>query len=150
MRKVMKQWGEIYRSWSLERFDKFSKGGGGWPPLKQSTIRRRRKGKGKGTVAILVDTATLKAGLRPVLNTNKGGLQKDIRGGVRVGYGGSTRHPKGKATIHAIAKYHQSGAPPHLPARSIIVDLPDRSPAMKQMVALTQKALGLEWRKATA
>lgn len=41
---ALKQWGFRYRSFVQERFDTFSKGGGDWPALALSTIRKRRKG----------------------------------------------------------------------------------------------------------
>lgn len=40
--KAFKQWAARYRAWTQERFDKYSKGGGDWPPLKDSTKWRRR------------------------------------------------------------------------------------------------------------
>lgn len=40
--KAFKQWGAIYRSFIKERFDIFSRGGGDWPPLAQSTMLARR------------------------------------------------------------------------------------------------------------
>lgn len=46
--KAFKQWGVIYRSFVKERFDIFSKGGGDWPPLKDTTKQARRVGKVKG------------------------------------------------------------------------------------------------------
>ncbi len=44
---AFKQWAVRYRAYTQERFDKFSKGGGDWAPLKESTKRRRRTGKKK-------------------------------------------------------------------------------------------------------
>lgn len=47
VRKAMRQWAARYRAFLQERFDKYSKGGGDWPPLK---YKRKRGGKSKGKV----------------------------------------------------------------------------------------------------
>jgi hypothetical protein len=143
---AFKQWGAVYRGFVKERFHRFSRGSGDWPPLKPSTIARRRKGTGVGTVAILIDTGTLFAGLDPSLKTEKGAIQKDIRNGIRVGYGGSARHEKGGGTIAAIASYHQAGGG-RLPKREIIVK-PD-SATIAKMAKLMRDAIEKEWRDST-
>lgn len=113
IRAAIRQWGARFRAFIQERFVRMSRGG--WPPLK----RRRRRGKG-GSVAILRDTGTMFNALTPVFASKPGAIQKDIPFGVRVGYGGPARHPKGKASIHDIARFHQTGAGP-LVKREIIV-----------------------------
>lgn len=122
VRDAIKQWAARYRSFVQLRFARFSKGGGNWKPLASSTIKARRKGKRKGArrAAILRDTSTLFAALDPTFTKRPGQLEKNIPFGVRVGYGGPARHPKGKATIADIASFHQTGGP-HLPQREIIV-----------------------------
>jgi hypothetical protein len=84
---------------------------------------------GIASIAILIDTATMIAGVNPVLDTGKGALEKDIPGGIRVGYGGPAPHPgggKGPKTIADIASYHHEGNA-HLPKRQVIVDVPTGS-----------------------
>ena len=47
-RRALRQWAAIYRAFLRERFDRFSRGGGDWPKLAESTILARRA-KGGGT-----------------------------------------------------------------------------------------------------
>jgi len=128
------KWAARYLSFAAERFDKFSKGGGDWPPLKESTIRRRRgqrtkkeraaSAKKKGLrAAILVDTGTLKAALSPSFEA-PGQVKDLIPRGVRVGFGGSAKHGGG-VTIAELAKYHDSGMGRN-PKREIIVQPSDK------------------------
>ena len=127
---VYHRWAERYRSFAALRFDKFSKGGGDWAPLKPATIRARRQGrkrKGTRTAAILADTATVKNALTRIFVGNPGQFEQDLNKGIRVGYGGGAIHPasKGAVTVSDIADWHQTGAG-RLPQRKIIVD-PDQS-----------------------
>lgn len=160
IRKAIKQWAVRYRAFVQERFDAFSKGGGDWPPLAASTIRRRRKGKkirmttmsGQSdrfqvrTASILRDTGTLFQALEPVFKHKPGALELRIPFGVRVGYGGPARHPGGKATIADIARFHQEGKG-KLPKRRIIVDPP---PHLVQLMAGDmERALAQANRRAT-
>lgn len=46
---ALKQWAVRYRAFVQRRFDRFSKGGGDWPALAESTIRGRRQGTSKAT-----------------------------------------------------------------------------------------------------
>ena len=117
---ALKQWAVRVRSWLQERFDKNSKGGGEWPALSEKTIAKRRKGNGDGSPAILRDLGLLFAVLNPVFTGQPGAIEESIPYGVRVGFGGSTAHGNGAATISDIAAYHQEGAG-HLPVREIIV-----------------------------
>jgi hypothetical protein len=71
-------------------------------------------------VSILRNTGTLFAALNPVFTRKPGALEESIPFGVRVGYGGPAKHPKGKASIADIAGFHNAGAG-HLPRRQIIV-----------------------------
>ena len=136
---AFKQWAVRYRSFVQERFDRFSKGGGDWPPLAESTKRQRRAGRkgprtkggraGKagaaaGVFSILRDKlSSLLTALTPVFIGIAGQLEERIPFGVRVGYGGPGRHPEGQATIFDIATFHQEGKG-HNPRREIIVDPP--------------------------
>jgi hypothetical protein len=141
IRDALRQWGARYRSFLHERFDKFSKGGG-WPPLAESTKRRRRgprKGhKGPRSFSILRDTGTLFNALTPEFTRKPGQLQEDIPFGVRVGYGGPSKHPKAKASIADVAHFHQIGAG-HLPARKIIVEPNDAT--IKRMESDMERAI---------
>lgn len=128
VRGALRQWGARARAYWQERFDKNSRGGGDWPPLSVRTMARRRKAR-KGArgkprqFSILRDTGTMFAALVPDFQRKPGQLQQDIAFGVKVGYGGPHRHPKGKATIADIASFHQEGKG-NLPAREIILALP--------------------------
>lgn len=161
---VLLLWAFRYRSYIQLRFDTFSKGGGNWKPLANTTIEARRKGTksnvkalrdlstktGKKTVpaaggfAILRNTGTLFAALAPIYVGSPGALEEQIKYGIRVGYGGPQRHigkgaAKSSATIADIASFHQNGAMPRLPKREIIVD---PSPALiQQMSDDMEKAL---------
>lgn len=128
MRDVYTQWAARYRAFARARFVKLGRGGGDWAPLAESTKRQRRKArrgyKGSRKFTILRDTDTLFNALHPQLE-NPGALKKHLRDGIRVGYGGSARHPKGKMTIARLAEIHHRGLG-HNPARPIIVE-PDRA-----------------------
>lgn len=130
--RVYRQWGARYLAFTRRRFAKQSRGGGDWTPLKPATIKRRRKGKGKGaSAAILRDTSTLFGALTIGA---PGNLFKRIRKGIRVGFGGPARYVKGKgghATITRIAQWHQEGKG-NLPERKILVE-PDAATVRRMM-----------------
>jgi len=151
---ALKLWGVRYRSWAQQRFNAFSKGGGDWKPLADSTIAKRRRGTKSnqqklkeiwsarvalhkkdsktadvlgGQVSILRDTGLLFNALSPMFVGAPGALERRIKFGIRVGYGGPQKHTlgvKGAATIADIASFHQKGHLPHLPKREIIVNPP--------------------------
>ena len=136
-RTMLHQMGIIYLEFVKRRFVKFSRGGGDWKPLAQSTIRSRRRGGKKrggvntvkvrtkktgGKVAILRDTSTLLAALDV---GNPGNLFKHITNGVKVGFAGNKRHPKGKATVADIAAFHNRGGPGGKPPKRRILAEPD-------------------------
>lgn len=80
---VATKWGARYRSFVQERFDIFSKGGGDWPPLKASTVARRRKGRKKSKkprATILRDTNTLFTALQPQFRGAPGAIEQITRG----------------------------------------------------------------------
>lgn len=113
---AFKQWAVRYRAFVQDRFDRASKGDGTWKPLSPKTIANRRK----QSSTILRDTGTLFAALAPVWTAPSGSINELIDGGVRVGFGGSAKHPEGLITIAEIAAAHQEGGP-RLPKREIIV-----------------------------
>lgn len=130
---IFKQWAFAYRVFARRRFNVFSRGGGDWPPLKKSTIAGRRVGKRIGQVgrrvSILRDTGTLLAALEPRMSRPPGLLERIFSEGVEVGFGGPARHPKGRATIADIARFHDAGEG-NLPERKIIAD-PDHKTMRK-------------------
>ena len=126
IRRAMRQWAGRYRSFAQLRFDSYSKGGGDWAPLAESTKRRRRKARKGHTGArsfslLRSDANLLFNALNPEWTSKPGALQKDISFGVRAGYGGPAKHPGGKASIADIAMFHDTGAG-NLPKRQIIVN----------------------------
>jgi len=148
VRRAMRQWAARYRSFAQQRFDRYSKGGGDWPPLAASTKRRRQKarkgskGRKKGAArsfSILRDNDLLFEALETPWTSKPGALQEDISFGIRVGYGGPARHPGGKASIADIAGFHDTGAG-NLPRRQII-DVPDAR-TLVAMANDTERALG--------
>ncbi len=143
VRDTFRQWAARWRSFTRQRFDRLSKSGGGeWPALKESTKRQRAKKKkarrgatGARRFSILRDNnllfnATTKGFGGTAKNWKKpGGLQEDIKAGIRVGYGGPSLHKdiagkSSKATIADIAAFHQVGAG-NLPERKIVVSPDD-------------------------
>ena len=117
-------WGSRYRAFAKLRYMKFARGGGNWAPLSEVTKRRRRKAakgkKGPRSFSILIDKGTLVAALEPKIE-NPGSIKKLIGKGVRVGYGGSAKHPRAKGlTIARLAEIHHRGLG-NVPARPIIV-----------------------------
>lgn len=117
IRTAIRQWGFRYRGAMQERFVKFSRGGGNWPPLKYKRKRGERK-----RAAILRDTNTMFGALNPAFISAPGQYQEDISWGIKVGYGGPSGYVKGKsaATVADVAEFHQTGAG-HLPVRKTIV-----------------------------
>lgn len=141
IRKALRQCAAVYRSDMSERFDTFSKGGGDWAPLKKSTIARRRKGrnkKAKRKASILRDTGTLFAALNTRFTGKPGQVEKDIPFGIRVGIGGSGKHPSGSITVAKIASFHQLGKG-RLPKRQIIVE--PSTGAIKRMSEILTNAM---------
>lgn len=147
---ALKQWAARYRAFLQRRYVRASRGGGIWPPLKHPERRRgsgKRVGKQVDTAAgtqkliraaVLRDTGTLFNVVSPSFTGAPGQLQKKIPFGVRVGYGGPSRHPKARATVADIASFHQVGAGV-LPKREIIV--PPDTATLQQMAADMDRAL---------
>jgi len=106
---MLKAWGARYLTFIRRRFAKFSRGGGDWKPLAESTKKARRGSKRRKTrssraktktttrgsgkkFAILRDTGIL---LKALSIGAPGNLFKRVKGGIQVGFGGSAKH-KGK------------------------------------------------------
>jgi hypothetical protein len=123
--KMWQQIGAVYLSFTRKRFIKFSKGGGSWPPLKRQRSKDRKaakrawkRGKIPRMAAILRDTGTL---LNALTIGQPGNKFNRVSYGIQVGFGGPSRHGKGKATIRDIAVFHNEGRG-HLPKREILVE----------------------------
>ncbi len=156
---MLKQWGSRYLAFLRRRFTAFSTGGGDWPDLAPSTKKarrgpqrrkkaRRKSGSAKTTTrgsgqrfAILRDTGTLLA----ALNVGAPGNKCDrVPNGIEAGFGGPARHPKGKATIADIARFHNEGSG-DLPQRRIIVPPNNETvEGMRQDAVRACTALGLK------
>jgi hypothetical protein len=139
MGDVYRQWTVRYRAFAQNRFVKQSQGGGDWPDLAPSTKRRRRgprRGyKGARRFAILQDTRTIFNALDPDTK-QAGSLEQVLRDGVRVGYGGSAKHPKAPMTIARLTEIHHRGLG-HNPKREIIVE-PDQQTVRRMCDDLTR------------
>lgn len=116
---VYHQWAARYRAFLQHRFDRFSRGGGDWPPLK----RKRKRGK-KNRASILRNTGTLFNVLDLRFSGRVGQLQEDLPNGIRVGFGGSGAHPQTGMTVARLAEIHHFGQG-NVPERQIIVDPDD-------------------------
>lgn len=124
VRAALKQWAARYRSFLRERFSIYSRSGGNWKPLADSTIARRRKGKGTkrfaaGSTAILIDKGIMFGALDVVFRGKPGQLQEDIEFGIRVGIGGAGIHGEDEFTVGDLAFWHDQGD--GVPKREIIV-----------------------------
>jgi len=113
--KLLKIWQARYKQYILQRFDKYSKGGGDWPALSPFTVARKSK-KG-GNTAILVDTGQMRLMLDPEIAGDSG--TKYGKWFVSVGFGGAGGS-HGNVTLADIASFHQAGGP-NLPQRKILV-----------------------------
>lgn len=131
-REVFQKWADRWKKFSQERFNRLSKGGGEWKQLSPRTIVERfHRKKFKRTVtSILFESGTLFKVLEPGKRRRGGTLKFKRRGGqirsVRVGYGGTAKHPLSKSkSIAVIARKHQKGdRRARLPRRRIVVAPP--------------------------
>lgn len=117
-KKVYKLAAVRYRSAMQERYDKFSRGGGNWPPLK---TKRKRGDIEKAS--ILRDTNTLFRVLTPVFSGLSGQVEKPFHDGITLGFGGSAKHSGGVITIGALARIHHAGLGNN-PKRKLLDDAP--------------------------
>lgn len=120
MKACYRKWGKRYETFIRRDFVKQSRGGMRWPKLSPATIKARKK-KGKGAM-ILRDTGTLLNALTIGAPGNHFSLEKN---GCTIGFGGSTSHPEGKASIADIARFHDEGTN-KLPRRQILIN-PDQA-----------------------
>ncbi len=117
LRQAIKKWGARYRSFLQKRYLIFSRGGGSWPKLKPSTIKRKK------SRLILIDTRTMINAFEPTFEGKPGQLNKAIPFGVRVGVGGEgQRHPTANGlTVRQLFTVHQFGLG-IVPARETVDD----------------------------
>src|SRR5688572_9781218 len=88
---AVRQWGARAKGFLQERYEKFSRGGGDWAPLAESTKASRRN-EDKESIAILIDTGVLVGALNPLVDTTPGQLNRRIPFGIIIGYGGGDPH----------------------------------------------------------
>ena len=126
---MYRQWRVRYLAFIQRRYDRMSRGG--WPPLAESTKRRRR---GDGDqAAILKDTGTLFNSL----DISRADNFRRIAGGVRVGFLSGQRGAGDAPTISELGAIHHFGRG-HIPQRTIIVQ-PDQQ-VIAGMMADTRRA----------
>ncbi len=129
--------GQAYLSFAQRRYNRFSRGGGDWPPLKAATIKRRRRGpRKKSATAILRDTGTL---FNALGRGSPGNVFKRTRRGILVGIGGGATHPDDKKlTVGKLAEYHNFGMGKN-PKREIVPE--ELDPQARAVIQLgVQKA----------
>lgn len=130
-KEIANAWSIIYRAFTRQRFHRFSRGGGDWAPLAESTLKRRRKGSGEGNAAILRDTGAMFAALQPALGS-AGLLQSEPRPlGFTAFLGGTQSYANGPTLVEVAEFQHKGGG--RLPSREILVQ-PDVG-IIKQMSA---------------
>lgn len=73
----------IIDRWVQKNFQEQGKPVGGWEPLADATIERRRKGpRGEGRIAILQDTSTLKKSFKHVIESDYCALVSGVPYGI--------------------------------------------------------------------
>ena len=154
-KKILKVWAQRIRTFLLREFDKNSKGGGTWKPLKRPRREPRPARVDKRNAeqvsiaqhfanqAILVDTGALRMALNPREHKPGGLEQIRIEGDkatLSVGWGGNDMNPPSKyrktkksphITISELAVIHHYGTTT-IPARPLLVQ-----PDEKTISALT-------------
>lgn len=144
---MRRQWAARYSAWIREVFVRNSLGDGDWPPLKASTLLRRRHGKNKVRVvrrskrgnilwkpsvrtAILRDTGVLFGAL---IVGAYGNETAPIQGGIMFGFS-DLPHDKSGTSVAKIASYHQSGGGT-LPQRKILRGTDEIDPSVLRAMA---------------
>ena len=133
-RRGMNVIAHVYLSFIRTRYNKFSRGGGNWKPLKAATI------KAKKSTTILKDNGILFNALTP----NANGNLLEVRGGkrVRVGFSNATYAGGGGVTYQQLAAFHDEGAG-NLPQRKIFVEPDDKAKArMRKVLQIVINEIG--------
>ena len=117
-RSTLKKMAKRYEGFTKRWFA--TEGGGSWPDLKETTKKRRRKGRGRGGPKVLVDTGVLR---RSLIIGDTGNYLRYGRFSVEYGFA-NKRHPEARGlTIRKLAVIHQEGSSKrNLPARPILVE----------------------------
>lgn len=149
-KRLLRQLGAIYLGFIRRRYAKYSRGGGNWAPLADSTIRSRRKGgrrgqarskvnarKTGGPAAILRDTGLLFNALKVSgIKPSRGGQLRMKGRSVRAGFDENIRHPDTEFSYAELADIHQNGTNA-IPARPIFVEPDEKT---KRIMRRTIKA----------
>ncbi len=130
MNKMTLKWAKQYNQFMVSRFKKFSRGGGNWPKLKQSTIARKIANKSR----ILVELGDLLSTLSATVNLNSQVNNLSVTAGIRPGVG----HTRSSMSLQDLVAAHQTGAG-NLPVREVVVFPP--ATVIKKMVTTGNRAL---------
>lgn len=146
--EMLQKWEARYSAFVLQRFERFSRGGGDWAPLAESTKKRRRRGAGRRDLtrtSILIDSGTMRNSIDFKASgpfeawryTYQGAYLWEMVGeGVELSLNGPARYPDGTSVADVI-RFHDKGGP-RLPQRRIIVP-PDEA-TLAAMTADAQQA----------
>lgn len=116
MEKVFKQAAFIVRGFLQQRFNVYSKGGGKWKGLADSTIKK------KGSAIILRDLGYLFAAMNPIYKPGSGAYERITPDHCEIGYDPGSPHPGSNGlSIAKIVSFHQEGNV-NLPQRKILVE----------------------------
>jgi hypothetical protein len=130
---AMDDWRRLYSSFTLRRFDVWSRGGGDWPPLRNP--RRKKKNRNKILVLTGFMRARLAAAITVVAHTARS---------ITFALIDSTRHPDADMPVDELMAIHDQGL--GLPQRRILV-APDATVLQQMREAgvrrLTARARGV-------
>lgn len=115
VKEVQNSWADLYRAFIVKRFTLFSLGGGNWPPIKNSTAKR------KGHRRILIDTRFLRLKLSAIIDV----IRVTSRSMV-FGFRSSIHHPTANMPLVDLAEIHHQGLGNN-PERKILVELDDET-----------------------
>jgi len=120
VRGALDEWGRLYADFTKRRFVKFSRGGGNWRQLAQSTIEAKRRRGAANPTRILVDTGLLLGELEPRVG-GFSGVRSTKRGmQLRLDMSAmSSSYARGNTTGD-VAGYHNTGGG-RLPRRQIFI-----------------------------
>jgi len=118
--EILLRWLIRYKKFAKAQFNKNSRGGGIWPPLKKKTKKRVKKRSRR----ILWDSETLSHTVDPIPTLDKnpapGILTIRTTKGLTIAFGGGGRHPYSKLSIARLATVHSLGLGNN-PVRVILV-----------------------------
>ncbi len=139
IREAIEKWGDILTKFLSRRWRIFSLGGGNWPAL---NAKYRAWKVRKGFLPFILRMTDMSATLFSAEFSRKpGALSRDVKFGVRVGFGEDMQVPhqtNPQMTVAAIMRLHQEGVG-RLPQRKVIVG-PDTETRAK-MREVMDKAL---------